>query len=1375
MVTYRYWIFLALLVIQCLPPSGYGTSYFIKLTPAGMEARSGLLAPVSGTPPLGKYTQSPYRYFPIAETRPAEESFSDWLILEADTNSDSLIQQLKSEGIIDYAEPVGFFKIKQDAPDSLVATQWYLDMIDVAGAWNVSRGMPDIILGVIDTGIDYTHPDLSRCLWINAAEDLNGNGIADAGDLNGIDDDGNGFVDDVMGWDFTDAPRFADGGDYETPDNDPMDEYQSGHGTQIAGIIAGGNEEGSGIRGIAPSVKVMNLRAGTASGYLEEDDVARALLYAIGNGARIINMSFGDVALSRFLKDVIHYAYEQGAIIIASAGNEATDLIHYPSGLPEVVSVGASNQSDNRAGFSNFGTTLDMVAPGSNIFSTAIGGGYNTINGTSFSAPMVSACAALLLSVDPFLEAEQVRNILKTSSEDILIKGWDHWSGAGRLSAGRAMHVDKSGILYLSQPTSGFSVSADFLWITGSVSHPDLKSYELWYGLGSNPADWQPLLSEAGRQVYQDTLALLDLTTLPDTVLTLRLRLNLINRASDEMRVTFEVDRTEPLITNVSVLPLLDGHLSASLISFETDDITSAGIYLRREGEPAFTKYIASGYETRRHFIKTDMDAFEGHYDFYVEVRNAAGLSVSDRNSGLYYSFENRDPMRWKQFFRVPWSLPSGYMLPEVTDLDHDSKKEIIISRYSENHGFGPVEIYEFEGGRFELRLETAFPAIPRAAGDVDGDGLSDILFGYGQQAFILESTAPNTFPTEVAWADSLQFWGAAYTDMDHDGQSEIIGRIDSQYVVLENSGDNRFSEITRLDNPSEGSNRFAVPRVAVGDLNGDAHSDLAFGDTDGDYVVYTAMSNNRFSVLTSGKAGQKDVTEMIVMDRRGHMFTGSHTAENVNYEHEYDARYWLLEGLVFTDTGSPPYVRSATAIYGYQSTREYDSGLKLAEWNGREALFVSFFPDLYVFMKEEEEWMPVWHYREARSNTVITADLDNDGQEEFYFNDGREIIGYSSGNTSRPEMIQQISAVPLDSARVHIRWTGNSPDYGVYRGIHPDSMRRVAQVDNADYTDSLLIPETLYYYTVTAVDSGFEYPESFPGKLDSARTSYPPMLIDTEVVNEKQLALHFNEDVIVRSPLVRRLSDRTQATSVVSKERPDQVLVSFASPFVPGRTDTVFADGITDRHRVPVDIRHNRMPFVFRDKESEPYVEEVQIRQRFQLHVRFSEPMDSLTLKDLDHYSLEPSGEVLAVSLMDRSAEQIMLKIDEKSFAGGFGQPAYLVLSGLKSAKGVAMRNGGTIHLYEETGDLARMLVYPQPLKPDHRELVFSRIPDESEISIFNLNGRLIRKLSERTFFGAVRWDLRDTSGNRIPSGIYVYEIRHEGEKKVGKLVVLR
>ncbi|NIT59442.1 MAG: S8 family serine peptidase, partial [Aliifodinibius sp.] len=340
-----------------------------------------------------------------------------------------------------YAEPNRTFKIAETPNDLYYPEQWYLSQSKVPAAWDIEKGSETVIVGVIDTGIDYNHEDLEGQLWSNQAEDIKQNGELDSIDINGIDEDNNGYIDDVIGWDFTDAPNFPDQGDYLNPDNDPMDEFLTGHGTPIAGIIAAKQNNQIGISGIAPNIKVMNLRAGTASGFLEEDDVAEAIVYGVNNGCRIINMSFGDVAFSYLIRDAIMYGKSKGVLFVAASGNSGNSVPQYPAAYDETISVGAVNSSNSLAGFSSFGDKLNLVAPGEGLFSCQINDDYGSNNGTSFSAPIVSAAAALIWSHHPNYSAERVIGALYAGCTDLGFADWDIYYGHGIIDVHNSLSI----------------------------------------------------------------------------------------------------------------------------------------------------------------------------------------------------------------------------------------------------------------------------------------------------------------------------------------------------------------------------------------------------------------------------------------------------------------------------------------------------------------------------------------------------------------------------------------------------------------------------------------------------------------------------------------------------------------------------------------------------------------------------------------------------------------------------------------------------------------------------------------------------------------------------------------------------------------------
>ncbi|MEM9044322.1 MAG: S8 family serine peptidase [Pseudomonadota bacterium] len=280
--------------------------------------------------------------------------------------------------------------------------------IDAQDAWRHSTG-EGVVVAVIDTGVELSHPDLDDNIWVNRGE------IAG----NGIDDDGNGYIDDIHGYDFGGA-RFSVIGD---KDNDPTD--IDGHGTHVAGIIAAEGGNGIGGTGVAPNAEIMALRvAADDSPFLSSFAILEAIEYATANGARVSNNSYGP--LGAFHRPVIEAAGEQGHIFVYAAGNSAQnqDALN-PNNtifdLDNVIAVAASTLDDSLAGFSNYGSqTVDLAAPGDLIASTYLGGSFAFLSGTSMAAPFVAGAVALALSIDPTLTVEEVVEAIHATVDPVV-------------------------------------------------------------------------------------------------------------------------------------------------------------------------------------------------------------------------------------------------------------------------------------------------------------------------------------------------------------------------------------------------------------------------------------------------------------------------------------------------------------------------------------------------------------------------------------------------------------------------------------------------------------------------------------------------------------------------------------------------------------------------------------------------------------------------------------------------------------------------------------------------------------------------------------------------------------------------------------------
>ena len=340
---------------------------------------------------------------------------------------DAVAYFTQASATIAYAEP-NFIRYPMLVPnDSMYSKLWGMPKISMPSAWDISTGSNNAIVAVIDSGMDMDHPDLKANLWINSGEIANDN----------IDNDGNGYVDDVNGWDF-----------YED-DNQPDDTY--GHGTHCAGTIGAAGNNTNQVVGVCWSAAIMPLRAG-AGPTLSDADIVDAIRYAANNGAKVLSNSYGGLGYNETAFRSIEYANSLGCIFVAAAGNSALDndtTPVYPASyeLPNIISVAATDENDDLATFSNYGeTSVDLAAPGVNIVSTYLGGDTESQQGTSMACPHVAGAMALLLS--------EMEEITPAAAKQLLLDSVDEIDSLeGKVAAGGRLNVFTllSGVLDVDQ------------------------------------------------------------------------------------------------------------------------------------------------------------------------------------------------------------------------------------------------------------------------------------------------------------------------------------------------------------------------------------------------------------------------------------------------------------------------------------------------------------------------------------------------------------------------------------------------------------------------------------------------------------------------------------------------------------------------------------------------------------------------------------------------------------------------------------------------------------------------------------------------------------------------------------------------------------
>jgi thermitase len=278
--------------------------------------------------------------------------------------------------------------------DALYAKyQWNLPKIETELGWSFSRGAKEVVVAVVDTGVDLTHPDLNGSL--------------------------------VQGYNVIDPQK--------APDDDV------GHGTHVSGVIAAVTNNGEGVAGMTWFNKVMPVKVLDANGTGSTYSVAQGIIWAVDHGAKVINMSLGNYAESSFLHDAIQYAFNHDVVLIAASGNDNTDTPSYPAAYPEVFAVAATDANNAKASFSNYGSHIAVAAPGESIASTYPHHQYAALSGTSMASPHVAALAALIRSVNPQLRNTEVMDVMRTTAQDLGTQGRDDDFGYGLIDVVEAV------------------------------------------------------------------------------------------------------------------------------------------------------------------------------------------------------------------------------------------------------------------------------------------------------------------------------------------------------------------------------------------------------------------------------------------------------------------------------------------------------------------------------------------------------------------------------------------------------------------------------------------------------------------------------------------------------------------------------------------------------------------------------------------------------------------------------------------------------------------------------------------------------------------------------------------------------------------------
>ncbi|HYQ04783.1 MAG TPA: S8 family serine peptidase [Polyangiaceae bacterium] len=730
--------------------------------------------------------------------------------LPATADLDAAMADLRSDPHVEYVHPNYVAHLVYTPNDPYWASngswgqpradQWDLKLMHTSQAWDATRGN-GVVVAVVDTGVDINHPDLAGNVWTNPGE------IPD----NGIDDDGNGFVDDVHGW--------------SVLGNSNQVDDSVGHGTHVAGTIAAQDNNGIGVVGIAPDAKIMPVQVFSFSS--DSFTISQGLLYAVHNGADVINNSWeicsGYCPTVGVVEDAVRTAHAAGAVVVFAAGNENANIRdRSPQNLPESIVVSATTPRDVRADFSNFGL-IDVAAPGSgdpndsevvepsygilSLKSSScfepwicnadrnVGDGYVRLAGTSMAAPHAAGVAALILGLHPNYSPEQVRQVMRRTSVDANGNGYDTDLGYGRVDTAK-LSAEPTPLEALIQAPRVVQTAQQV--ISGKANGAQFQKYVLEYGKGTAPTSWTTITTSTS-PVSTGALGTWDASKIADGDYTLRLSAYKTNGARYEDLHLLALDRVQ-IASPSAYVTLAAGDISIVGIAnpgtfksfnvrvqtFDAGTPVNANLALTNGGKQPVANGVLAVWHAQ--------NIPAGHYRVILDVTNTDGSVISE-NVVLIV-----DPLLhagWPVSLPISVYQDRGPNPPSepiaLADLDGDGKAEVLA-------GFGDkVTVFKGDGTIVSGWPQSLITAnIPSSnikgmpiAGDIDGDGSKEVIvatlegaiFVWGANG-VLKPGWPRVISYATDWGPNPASLSLSIGDVDRNGVLDLVATDGTQTGV---------------------------------------------------------------------------------------------------------------------------------------------------------------------------------------------------------------------------------------------------------------------------------------------------------------------------------------------------------------------------------------------------------------------------------------------------------------------------------------------------------------------------------------------------------------------------------------------------------------
>lgn len=1330
--------------------------------------------------------------------------------------SQSEINKLTTNPEIESISKNYIYHIEQSQTnDPSISKQYALSQVNAFKAWKIATGK-GVKVAIIDTGIDWNHDDLKNQLWINPLEDLNKNGKYEPwskdttinglkGDLDGLDNDGNGFPDDIIGYDFVDEFT-ANFGDASGIDPFPNDE--NGHGTNVSGVVAAQNNNSIGISGLAYDAKIMTLRAFDVTGNGEVDDIANAIVYAATNGAKVINMSFGDGFESPIMKSAIEYAYALGSIMVAAAGNNSWAFAHYPSDLKEVISVAGSGENNTRFGSSNFGNQIDIAAPGDKIYTTMMGNDYKTTSGTSFSSPYLAASIALMCEKNPNLTMDEVINIIQVTANDVTKKGWTPELGAGLLDAYQALNYMKAGKISISKPINEEQINIDnipTLEIEAIVNVPLFDSARVEIGIGYLPSNWMPLSSikeNTDNFKYSINYSKLSLKfpkydnnyKIIDTNLVIRLITFLKNTKTIEKRVSINLIKNYKNLTikDLNIRNAYYGNKRIVVIGAETNYKSKFKLLYKKQGSKE--NYTEVNEFERMNEYHTIILGDEIESKVIYEGIVQAFINESDTSYMNVVFSKGYEEFTSNGMIKKAYTLPLSIINNKVSSKLYDNGLESVAFNDMVNFGYGKTKTYQFDKSKFIKKDSSDFGFIPVGYGDSNGDRIEEIFTtgDFQNTLFQSKSKSGNPFENQIySSGPYLQSGGSQIIDLDKDGKPELLGRSDSAYFALKYSnGGYNTAGIAKT------SNRFAKlgndKASVVGDFNDDGITDLAFLNLYGMLQIYSYQNSNfkeiYFDSTITAFTNQFLISADVDGDGVKELIAMNNSSIPLYPITQGNAELWNLKIYKFRinkfDILTDEYFYGVRAGFISKINETYKNALSSGDLDNdnKEEILLSLFPNVFVLKwdNNKSKLEPLWWYPNSLSSNFIVNDFDKNAKKEFGFTTFNDVSFYEfDGITPKVKTPTGLKGWSLDSSKVYLQWN-KSDDANLYEiylvNDKNQTFEKLIETSNTSTTFTNLTNYTEFKYIMRAINTKFADSTRFSNfSYPNIALAYTHHIVSpSEVISlDSTHILHvtFDGDIPFGNLDANnfKLIDLSTNTIYV----PNQVIAE-----IKNKATLIFSNELPQNQNLELEVKSfkdfynsytNSRTFNFKisnnklDSLSLKSLEIPDIAStRALLILNFSEEVNS-SAEITNNYEISPFGSISNISIQSNDKKKVQMNLSSEIATNVKGVTFTITAKNIKSISGKSITQGvgKSLSFVFSAKDLNEPFIFPSPIKLNiNSEAMFGNLTVKAKVSILNLEGNILRQLESTGGNGGVYWDLKDNNGNLLPNGVYLFKV---------------